>query len=460
MMRFVANALWFLSCLPGWVAFRIAARNPEKAQRRVLRKLLRENRDSEFGQKHGFAKIRTEAEFAAAAPLAEYGDFAEAIAAMMRGRVRTLTREAPFLLEPTSGSTGASKFIPQTRALRGEFARAIAPWIASLYIRNPALFFGRQYWAISPTTRTDFPESAVPIGFSDDAEYLGAVGRLVCGKVMTLTPDAENVRLVSVWHPSFLTARENARPLPRSVRVLSAWDGVTARPHLERLRGQLPAARFQAKGLLATEGIVSFPFGMDGMKPLAIRSHFLEFVDAETEKTCGVAGLKKGRAYSVVLSTGGGLWRYRLHDVVRVTGFFRKTPCVEFIGKDNAVSDLVGEKLAEQHCAEALESALVETGIRPLFAMLVPEKNASGYVLRVEFSEPSEELAQRWAMIVERQLRKNYHYHHAREIGQLAPLRAEQVKNGAEEFLREAQSGECRAGTFKIPVLDVRTKRV
>ena len=453
-MTFLANLLWFLSCLPGWVAFWVVAGNPARTQRCVLRRLLRENRNSEFGHRHRFSEIKNEQDFARMVPLAEYENFEKAVELLRRGVGNVLTREMPFLLEPTSGSTGNPKLIPQTRAVRKEFQRAIAPWIASLYLRNPALFFGRQYWAISPATKMDFPESAVRIGFSDDADYLGAVGRFVWDKVMSLTPDTENVRLVSVWHPSFLTtaARGDVRPL---VRVLSAWDGVTARSHLETLRKKFPKARFQAKGLLATEGIVSLPLGMDGMKPLAIRSHYLEFADMETGEVCGVAGLAQGREYSVVLSTGGGLWRYKLHDRVRVTGCFRKTPCVEFIGKDNAVSDLVGEKLSERHCAEAIATATQETKEHPLFAMVTPDAGAMGYVLKVEFAAPDREMAQCWAEIMEREFCKNFHYCHARKIGQLMVLRAELVHNGSATFLRRAQMNRnMRTATVKLPALD------
>lgn len=39
------------------------------------------------------------------------------------------------------------------------------------------------------------------------------------------------------------------------------------------------------------------------------------------------------------MPTDGGLYRYRLHDLVRVTGFYNQAPCLEFLGRDSLVSD-------------------------------------------------------------------------------------------------------------------------
>ena len=138
-----ANLLWFLSCLPRWILFRNALGNPAAAQRRVLARLIRENQHSEFGRRHDFATIRTPEDFSARIPLAEYDDYAPEIERVRRTGMYGLTAEAPFLLEPTSGTSGASKLIPATRASRREFVRAIQPWIADLFFAHPALFLGR-----------------------------------------------------------------------------------------------------------------------------------------------------------------------------------------------------------------------------------------------------------------------------------------------------------------------------
>jgi hypothetical protein len=67
---FIGNMLWFLVCLPGWISFQFALRQPRRAQDRILRRLIRKNRNTVFGRRHHFASIRTPSDFSKNVPLA------------------------------------------------------------------------------------------------------------------------------------------------------------------------------------------------------------------------------------------------------------------------------------------------------------------------------------------------------------------------------------------------------
>ena len=548
MLRNVATVasqlLWLVASLPGWLRFQWALRHPRRAQERVLRRLLKANRGTAFGQAHDFAAIRTPEEFASRVPLAEYEAFADSIRLAREGHAFPLAAERPELLEPTSGSSGDPKLIPVTPALRREFAAAVQPWIAWLLLAHPRLLLGRHYWAVSPNTRLEtgmaHAEGRVPIGFSDDADYLGGFGRIVARGILANPVELRNVtdpesftkltllvllaernlRLVSVWHPSFLTvllaalprhlpellaalrsgvlpgvaatdapARESlgrrfsgdrrraeelealdlARHPERLAQVwpklefISCWAGPRSEPWLGELRLLFPRATIQAKGLLATEGCISLPTGCGRKRPCAVASHYLEFVRPEDGVAMPVWKLVLGQEYSVVLTTGGGLWRYRLHDLVRVVDFCHATPCLEFLSKDNAVSDMVGEKLDERHVAEAFAEVLAGGLCAPLFAMLVPDpglagRSAAGYILLLEVGQSAlaQEALPRWCEQVESCLRRNYHYDHARNRGQLAPLRGMPIREGARSYSEAEVRRGARVGTIKIPALDWR----
>lgn len=535
----ICHALWFLSCLPSWGCFLFALRRPRRAQERILLRLLRKNQNTAFGMRLDFESIRSAADFAARVPAAEYADFAGDIEAARRGEKYALAAEGLHLLEPTSGSTDAPKLIPVTASSRREFAAAVQPWIAWLYLAHPSLFLGRQYWAISPNTPPPLfgNPSAVPVGFADDAEYLGAAGRWLAHTLLAVPgairqvadPEAfalltllflikeRGLRLISVWHPTFLTLLLDALPkhlpavlsalrtgslpgdnavgagvleqLSRHFRgdvrraaevasydlvahpervgclwpklaVISCWEGSRSEPWLGRLRSLFPRAVVQGKGLLATEGCVTLPTGCGRLRPCAIRSHYLEFSDDSTGRIHPVWELQQGETYSVLLTTGAGLWRYRLHDQVRVDGYCQATPCLTFMGKDNEVSDLVGEKLDERHVAAALAAAERATGMRAEFAMLVPSDRKGGgelgYLLLLEFGpsvSEGERCAQNWAEAVEVELQRNFHYAHARRLGQLEPVRPVHVRKGARAFEQARKAEGARAATVKMPAL-------
>ncbi|MEI6148647.1 MAG: GH3 auxin-responsive promoter family protein, partial [bacterium] len=455
----LANSLWFLSCLPGLFAFLLASRHVRRAQTRVLSGILKHNSATEMGRTRRFELVLTPDDYKSV-PLSDYEDVAPWIVKVKAGKAAVLTCDPVVVLQPTSGSTAATKLIPYTRSLRKEFGAAVDPWIASLYLTYPALLLGRHYWAISPTTRCPQDSSSqVPVGFADDAEYLGRTQRFltrtlfaVPSEISRVTdPNAfeyltllfllaeKNLRVISVWHPSFLTVLLRAIPrhlssvandiesglidgrvdvspdLRRSLgsrlsanparakelraidigqpdfparlwphlRVISCWTDGRPEPWLTEIVRCFPRAAIQGKGLTATEGIVSFPMGRSGRRVCAVRSHFLEFIDVETGEVKRAWETTPGRDYGVALTTQGGLYRYRLHDLVRVTGFFQQAPCLAFVARDNLVSDLVGEKLNSRHVEESIRRTESDCGVRLAFAMLAPlvvDKSA-GYVL-------------------------------------------------------------------------------
>ncbi len=47
----------------------------------------------------------------------------------------------------------------------------------------------------------------------------------------------------------------------------------------------------------------------------------------------GAHELKEGATYFILLTTAFGLYRYHIHDVVRVAGFHNGTPLIEFLSK-------------------------------------------------------------------------------------------------------------------------------
>jgi hypothetical protein len=234
--------------------------------------------------------------------------------------------------------------------------------------------------------------------------------------------------------------------------VVSCWGDGQANMPMADLRRRLPRAVFQPKGLLATEAFISIPFG--GWHPAAVASHFLEFVDEHGIPRL-VHELRFGERYEVVVSTGGGLWRYRLGDLVEVDGFIGAVPSLRFLGRVGNVSDLCGEKLAEPFVTSAIDAACTTLGFSPGFAMLAPDADAdtSSYTLFAEGNLPPGLAAE-----LDRELRKNPHYSHCRDLGQLGPPRCFEIARGAyETFCAVESAARQRIGTIKPRALSVRT---
>jgi len=522
----VANGCWWLACLPGTVRFASALQRPAEAQDRILLRTLRRNAETDFGRRHGFARLAGADAYRSAVPLSTYEDYRPSIERIAAGAERVLTREPVRVLEPTSGSTAAAKWIPYTAGLQRQFARGIAPWIGSLFLSRPDLARGRAYWSITPRTRTDLDTgSRIPVGFADDTAYLaGPLGRIL-RESLAVPPEVEQIaevetfryvtarlllgcadlRLISVWHPSYLELlldgarrhwqrlladvragtltgpgelpaivhgriRRRLRPDPRRARALeraggdraaelwprlgliSCWGDGHAAGAARELGHRIPDVELQPKGLLATEAFVSLPWR--GTHVLAVRSHFFEFLTADGESRLAHQ-LEAGATYSVVVTTDGGLYRYRLEDRVKVTGFAGSTPTLRFLGKEGHVSDRRGEKLHAAFVADAVARAL--GGRRARFALLAPDATEAppGYTLFVEPAgcwEPSD-----LATALERELSRNPHYRECVGLGQLRPARVFRVtRGGFEAWTRRQLAAGRRLGDLKPAALDTR----
>ena len=372
---------------------RTPSRIPQRAQEEILRRFIRNNSQTAFGREHGLAEIGTAEQFARRVPILDYDAIHPWIDRIRRGEQHVLTSEAVSRLVPTSGSRAARKLIPYTASMQRELNRAIGPWIFDLHRRHPRALLGPSYWSISPLAlhKPDVAEdSAVPIGFDEDAAYLGSWRKIIVDSVMAVPSAVRSIvsienwryvtallllrrrslRLISVWHPSFLELLLGAmrchwgslvrdiaegtcaatrhlppasfewviaRPDPRRadelrkpgpagsdglwplLEVLSCWaDGHAAGAAAEMARA-LPSVPIQPKGLLATEGVISIPFA--GQHPRAIRSHFLEFED-DSGNISMASDLQSGLAYEVILTNAGGLCRYRLNDRSKSMGWW------------------------------------------------------------------------------------------------------------------------------------------
>jgi hypothetical protein len=522
-----AGLAWSGANLPGYWSYRAALRDPRAAQERLLGAYLRDNAETAFGRAHGFSDIRSVEEYQDRVPLAGDADYAPWIDRIANGEAAVLTRAPVHVLQSTGGSTRA-KLVPYTATLQRELRRAVAPWIVDLCRRYPAVARGRSYWAISPIGSAGTVTSGgIRVGFEEDADYLGGPWRwlvdasLAVPGAVSLATDidsfryltllfllaADDLALISVWHPSFLTlllealprhwdallsglrtgvpcvprpvtaevlavVGQWARPRPRRAAELAAlgphrvdrlwprlalvscWGDGHAALHVPELHRLFPGVPVQPKGLLATEGCVTIPF--EATSPLAVGSHFFEFLEDDGQPRLAHE-LQPNSVYSIVLTTGGGLYRYRLEDRVVCTGHLRATPTLRFLGKQGHVSDLCGEKLDERFVAEALAELFRSVGLAPRFALLAPDDDGRrpGYTL---YLESAGGVPDELAAALEAALSGHGDYRYAAALGQLHPARIFRIaSDGLAAYLRRCQEHGQRLGDIKPLALSSRS---
>ena len=425
-----------------------------------------------LARNHGCAYLRrygtprTLAAFRAQIPLCTYEDLRDDMAQIAAGASDVLFAGRPVAYEKTGGSSAGSKLIPYTAHGLADFQNNLLPWLADTV--QAFHITGRAYFSISPATRQTEAIAGVPVGLPDGA-YLGAQAGAALPHLLAVDPEvasisdvprwkeatvrqlqaAHDLELISVWSPTFLLQLLDAMPdapacWPR-LKLVSCWTHGPAQRYAQALQQRLPHVTMQAKGLLATEGVMTVPWVQPPSQAAhaSFASHanaqhaahaptadspcvpaphgFAEFLQGDT---CYLPHeLEPGQTYEVVLTTSSGLYRYRTGDRVLCTGHATRpyapahTPCpvpaLVFMGRDSLHSDLVGEKLTEAFVAHCLRHW-------PGYAVLVPDAAHAGYVLVAEQhpDDPNHAIAQ-----LEQMLCANPQYAYARRMGQLAPLR-------------------------------------
>ena len=445
-------------------------KRPDEIQLQRLQQIVERNRNTEFGRRYGFDRVRSISDYQQQVALHDYEDFRADIDRMMAGEKNVLVADNVLLFEPTGGSTGGGKFIPYTDASLSAVRRAILPWLDDLLTTRPGIAGGKAYWAISPATHPQaHTAGGVRIGLEDDAAYFGRELAPSIVDTLAVPPSVASIRsfdewrsatlhhlstcrdlsFISVWSPTFLLQLLDAAPEPIEwpmLDTISCWSSSTSQRYAAELARRFPDTHIQGKGLLATEGVVSVPLDAACAPVLAVDSGFYEFETASGDVALAWE-LETGRAYSVVLTSDAGLYRYRLGDRVRVSGWYEATPCLEFIGRENSTSDLCGEKLTEAFVAAAL-------GDVPGFAFLVPVMNPRpAYLLVLDDATVASGRLCTTAETVDSRLMKNPQYRYAREIGQLPPLEPRRIADPLGTYKEICMRSGQRLGDIKPAVL-------
>lgn len=80
-------------------------------------------------------------------------------------------------------------------------------------------------------------------------------------------------------------------------------------------------------------------------------------INQSEQEPIGLTEVKVGEEYEIIISTFAGLYRYRLGDVVRVSGFHNSTPKLQFIRRKSLILTINIDKNTEKDLQLAVEEA-------------------------------------------------------------------------------------------------------
>lgn len=481
---------------------------PRQAQDKLLSELVAAMSDTRYGRQHGLRRNDGYDEFARKLPIVDYDGLRPWVELQRRSSDAVLCAGGATFYERTSGSSGAAKHIPYTKALQRSFARMFILWACDFFENGPRLHSGRTFISVSPDVRAPHDVGAL----QDDRDYLPPLLRALIGSFLVLPRglravrdpakfmrilaahllDARELEVVSIWSPSYFSSllgfiRDHraqiacdlvagevvecgapAFQLPRAgaarrlqtAEMLQAGapDFAAIWPQLKLLScwtdgnaGMVlePLRRQLPQAVLQGKGLVATEAPItiplwQCTAPVPLLSEVFLEFCGDDGRVCRLDEVRPGARYELVISQRGGLARYRIGDRVEVAGSIGATPTLRFIGRVRDVSDLVGEKLHETFVRDALAG---EPRLAQRRWMLLPSvaRGTARYICLLDGPRAADDLA----LVIDARLQDAHHYRLARELGQLAPLAVQRLENVDAAFFAWNLAGGRAWGTVK-----------
>ncbi|MET3448788.1 GH3 auxin-responsive promoter family protein [Ralstonia sp. 1138] len=418
----------------------ILSSRPESRQRRLLANILRHNATSEYGRKHSFStEICSLDTFLEEHPIVDYEGLRDWVERSVECGRNLLADVDLFRLSTTSGTTGQPKVILQSRLLyRREYLEYTLAVLFRILLADPRSLMrplgiiaaaserkrigavesssaASTLYRTSPFRRfAALPPGLFEVRDSGARYYYYSLFLMACRCRCIVTPNPTTVLEVldaaSRHAESFLidlrlerldnrfglpdaTWRQidaawadlaawssSPRALFEDVRTIVTWTGGSCGFFARRLSERLPRCRVLELGYLATDSPICVPVGMS-RQVLASDSVFAEFVPIEEgdARPRRYSELEQGKLYEIVLTNRYGLYRYAMHDVVRVSGRVFGSACLEFVRKTAGFSNITGEKLSEDQVCAALAACEAALGLSIHFFVAIPDLETRGY---------------------------------------------------------------------------------
>ncbi|CAA2986111.1 Hypothetical predicted protein [Olea europaea subsp. europaea] len=179
-------------------------------------------------------------------------------------------------------------------------------------------------------------------------------------------------------------------------------------------------------------------------------------------KLVDLADVEIGKEYELVITTYSGLCRYRVGDILRVTGFYNSAPQFHFVRRKNVLLSIDSDKTDEAELQKAVENAsqiLQEFNTSVVEYTSYADTNTipGHYVMYWELlvkdptNFPNEKVLSQCCLVMEESLNSVYRQCRVAD-NSIGPLEIRVVKSGTfEELMDYAISRGASINQYKVP---------
>ncbi|KAM0011913.1 putative GH3 family protein [Helianthus debilis subsp. tardiflorus] len=181
-----------------------------------------------------------------------------------------------------------------------------------------------------------------------------------------------------------------------------------------------------------------------------------------SDKLVDLVNVEVGKEYELVITTYAGLCRYRVGDILRVTGFHNSAPQFSFIRRKNVLLSIDSDKTDEAELQSAVDNASVvlnefNTTVVEYTSYADTKTIPGHYVIYWELLSkdsskfPTQDVLEKCCLAMEESLNSVYRQGRV-ECNSIGPLEIRVVKNGTfEELMDYAISRGASINQYKVP---------
>ena len=146
-------------------------------------------------------------------------------------------------------------------------------------------------------------------------------------------------------------------------------------------------------GYTATEAFMAVPLEFNSYEYVILpQNGFYEFrpIDQEGyDNLITIKDLEVGKEYEIILTNMSGFYRYRIEDVVKVTGYYNQSPKITFCYRLNQIANISGEKVSSMAFDEIVANMSEESGDLYIGYSIYADRTTSPghYKLFIELAE-------------------------------------------------------------------------
>lgn len=424
--------------------------DPIKLQQDVLQEILSNNRSTAFGREHDFySLIKTPEAFSQRVPVRTYEAHLPYLERILKGEQRVLTNDEPDWVSTTSGTTGATKYLPISHQAVSEI-HLKGSWmsLACLYEKDENVqVFSSKNLLIGGAIKGVHPTLQLPQG-DISAVIIQSIPRIMRSFYI---PDLELATAINyeekIEQIAQLAAKETGittlggvptwnLPLYRRIleihggnNMLDVWPearvfkhgGVNFAPYREQFKQLFPREDFIFQEIYnATEGF----FGVQDRDDLrtmllllnaGVYYEFVRWSDYQEEALGGaipLADVVTGETYVMLITTVAGLYRYPMGDLIEFT---ETNPYrLKILGRTQEFINAFGEDLLRSEAEGALLKACVQCNalvrdftVAPVYIEL---GGAGSHHWIIEFEKVPSDLDQFNRLLDQHLIDANYNY--------------------------------------------------